>query len=351
MILCRKSKTENPSVQQLHDLGKELGLKKLYILNEGNSPSGSQKDRAARLHIEDARAQGIAEITAATCGNYGIALAFHALSASLACRVFLPKESSDEFRVELTWMGAVVEIVDGTYEEAVDLSRAYAQISGAYDCNAGGNNRSIQIRAYECMAYDIFRQVGNLESLACPVSNGTTLAGISSGFKRARLQGLISSTPRLIAASARSFQSPVVKSFETQEKKCLTLSKNFLKGTEINDPLINWYSCDGDAALQAVYESKGFAFGISDAELLWMKNRLQCVEGINAQPAATAGLVALVRAYWEGFISARAPILAVVTARERQEPGIKVSEKLVIKKSESNVFKTMRVSDALEVKL
>ena len=66
-----------------------------------------------------------------------------------------------------------------------------------------------------------------------------------------------------------------------------------IKETEVNEPLINWHSFDGDHGLRALYETNGWARDVSDRNMLRLAKALREKEGLNVLPAATAGLAAL----------------------------------------------------------
>ena len=48
----------------------------------------------------------------------------------------------------------------------------------------------------------------------------------------------------------------------------LDLPPEAIRETEVNEPLINWHSFDGDWALDAIRSSGGFAENASDKEML-----------------------------------------------------------------------------------
>lgn len=58
------------------NIERETGLRQLYLKFEGGNPTGTQKDRIAFSQTKDALRRGFDAITLATCGNYGVAVAF-----------------------------------------------------------------------------------------------------------------------------------------------------------------------------------------------------------------------------------------------------------------------------------
>jgi threonine synthase len=76
----------------------------------------------------------------------------------------------------------------------------------------------------------------------------------------------------------------------------------------------------GERVLKAVYESNGFAIGVSDEEILeamrWLGK-----EGISAEPASAASLAALKRAVQNGQIRAHERVVCIITGSGLKQPS------------------------------
>ena len=57
--------------------------------------------------------------------------------------------------------------------------------------------------------------------------------------------------------------------------------------------MINWHSYDGQDALDAIYDSEGFAEYASDSKMMNFAKILRDEQGVNALPAATSTLAVL----------------------------------------------------------
>jgi threonine synthase len=66
-----------------------------------------------------------------------------------------------------------------------------------------------------------------------------------------------------------------------------------IRETPINEPLINWHAIDGDHALEAIRNTDGWASNASDRNMATYARMIREKEGLNALPASTAGLIAL----------------------------------------------------------
>ncbi len=302
------------ALTRLRNLEREQGLRQLYIKYEGDNPTGTQKDRIAFAQVYDALRRGFGTIALATCGNYGVAVAFASFLAGIRCRVYIPETYHTERVREMLEYKAEVVRLPGSYEDVVIASSQEADKKGYYDANPGGSNTALQLKAYSEIAFEIYDSLRDAPKyVACPVSNGTLLAGVYRGFVNLYKRGKTSRIPHFVAGSS-SYKNPVVSSFNKGLAHCADLDPAKIRETEINEPLINWHSFDGDEALYGLIQSNGAASHISDQKMKKMSSYLLKNDGIKVLPAATAGLIALLE------LHAKQPLesdrfVAVVTGR------------------------------------
>ena len=295
-------------------LEREFNLRQVFIKYEGDNPTGTQKDRIAFAQLYDALRRGFDDVSLATCGNYGVAVALAASLAGIECRIFIPEEYHTDRIEEMRQLNAKIERLPGSYEDVVQASSDLARKHEWYDANPGGSNTPIQIVAYSEIAIEIYDQLRDAPKYcAVPVSNGTLFAGLYRGFVSLHKRGKTSRIPRMIAASS-SDKNPVIQSYNKGLDTCEDLKPEDIKETKINEPLINWHSFDGEEALHALKESNGMAYDISDKSMKDMSSLLLKKEGYRILPASSAGLVGMLR--WhekEPFEPDR--YVAVLTAR------------------------------------
>ena len=74
--------------------------------------------------------------------------------------------------------------------------------------------------------------------------------------------------------------------------QCDDLKPEQIRETAVNEPLINWHSMDGDYALEAIRNSKGWAGYASDKSMMMYSKLIREREGLSVLPASTAGLIA-----------------------------------------------------------
>lgn len=281
------------SLNRAKYLEREFDIRHLFIKYEGENPTGTQKDRIAFAQVRDAFRRDFDTISLATCGNYGVAVAFAAFLTGLKCKIFLPETYHTERIKEMISLNAEINRLPGTYEDTVMQSSILAEKNGWYDANPGGANTPLQINAYAEIANEIYDQLRDAPKyVAAPVSNGTLLAGVYRGFVSLYKRGKTSRIPIFIAGSS-SYKNPIIASYRAGLDYCRDIDPKVIKETAINEPLINWHSFDGNDALYAILQSGGAGHHISDKKMKNMSTFLHKKEGYRILPASTAGLIAL----------------------------------------------------------
>lgn len=265
----------------------------LYVKFEGSNPTGTQKDRIARLHASNAKKQGYYGITVGTCGNYGASIAYYAKLYGLKAKIFVPSDFHPTRLEKYANGGVEIVRVKGYYEEAVVKSIEFAEKNGFYDANAGSKNSRLDYEGYKTIAWEIIKKINNVPDLVIvPVGNGTTLYGVYAGFRELRSSGLIDRIPSMVGV-APADANPIVASYLSGSGEYHDLTPEKIKITEENEPLANYKSLDGEKAFEAIKVSKGFAVSIENEEMKFGATFLKSNIGINALPASAAAVAAL----------------------------------------------------------
>lgn len=257
----------------------------LYVKLEITNPTGTHKDRVAERVVGRARDLGYSCVTAGTCGNYGVALARCCSQAGLYCHTFLPSRYEGSRRREISRYGGKVFTVEGTFEDAVALSQAHAEQRHCYDANPVGAAGELALAAYEDLAREIANQLPALPtSVWVPVGDGTTLGGLFRGFLN------LGTVPRLGAVGSYGNTSATASA---RLGRVTDLDPNLLRGSSINEPLVNWRSSHANLVIEAIRQSRGYVYEASDDDMLIAARTFMEYEGIAVAPAAAATLVAL----------------------------------------------------------
>ena len=293
-----------------------LGFSNVYLKFEGGNPTGTMKDRAAYACLRVAKEKGFGELAIASCGNFGASFVHLSRIFGITTHVYIPEKYHTSRIVEMERQGGVIHRAPGTYEEVVESSGAEANRRGWYNANPGTlENRASSIEAYATIAYEIVERMGRVpDVVSVPTSNGTTLAGINFGFQSLRNAGKTKKNTAVIAASTNG-GNPIVSSFLAGKRKIENLRPDEIDETAINEPLVNWMSLDGQEALDALWESDGWATHVTDGEMVRYSEMVAYEEGLAVLPASCASLAALTYYIKEKKLRKGLDLVAFFTAR------------------------------------
>ena len=120
-------------------LAEQLGLKRLWVKDDGQNPTASLKDRASAMAVAKAREAGAKVIACSSTGNAASSLAGNAAAAGLKTYIFVPSRAPKGKVAQLMTFGATVISVQGSYEETFELSKQAIDRWGWYNRNAAIN--------------------------------------------------------------------------------------------------------------------------------------------------------------------------------------------------------------------
>lgn len=120
-------------------LAEHLGIKKLWVKDDGRQPTASFKDRASAMAIVKAREKGVKTITTASTGNAAAALSGLCSVMNQPNIIFVPETAPQAKIAQLLVFGSTVILVKGTYDDAFDLCMKAAKEYGWYNRNTGYN--------------------------------------------------------------------------------------------------------------------------------------------------------------------------------------------------------------------
>ena len=183
-------------------LAKQLGLKKLWVKDDGQNPTASLKDRASAMAVAKAGEAGAKIIACSATGNAASSLAGNAAAAGLKTFIFVPERAPKGKVAQLMTFGANVISVKGNYEETFELSKKAIDKWGWYNRNAAINpylsegKKTVSLEIAEQLDWKM------PDYLAISVGDGCTIAGVWKGLKDLYAIGFIDKLPRLISAQA-----------------------------------------------------------------------------------------------------------------------------------------------------
>ncbi len=298
-------------IYQSARLSSALGLKQLWFKDESGNPSASFKDRASAVALARAKEIGAEVIVAASTGNAGAATACLAAAMNMPAIILAPHNAPPAKIAQLLIFGARVILVDGSYDDAFDLSIAATQAFGWYNRNTGYNpftTEGKKTAAFEIWEQLILKQLPENAplNLFIPVGDGNIISGIYKGFYDLYQLGWIKKMPRLFGVQSQG-SAAIANAFAAGTE---TISA--VKATTLADSISVNYPRDGLRALRAVRESGGAYITVPDEAILQAIPKLGKA-GIFAEPAAAAAYAGLESALTQQLINPADPILVVIT--------------------------------------
>jgi threonine synthase len=260
-------------------LRRELELPGLYIKDDGLNPTCSLKDRASSLVSAFAAKFSIEEIVLASTGNAGSSMAGVGAAAGQKVTLFLPKAAPKAKLIQALQYGARVFRVDGTYDNAYDLSLAYTARFGGLSRNTAYNPMTIEGK--KTVSLEIFRQLGRVpDCVFVSAGDGCILSGVYKGF-------------RDLCRLSLADRLPVV--YAVQAEGSAALARAFERGvfvreaaSTVADSICVDVPRNGFHALRQLREHGGRVVRVSDEHILAAQGRLARSAGLFTEPAGAA---------------------------------------------------------------
>lgn len=288
------------------NLADRLGIRKLYVKDDGVNPTASLKDRASAMAVvkaEEARADTIA---CSSTGNAASSLAGNAAAAGFRTYIFVPSRAPKGKVSQLMIFGANVISVKGSYEDTFRLSAEAIDRWGWYNRNAAINPYLMEGK--KTVALEIAEQLNwNMtDYVAISVGDGCTISGVWKGFTDLYAVGLIDKLPRLISVQAEGC-CPLNRAIQTDT------AWEPMEENTIADSIAVGVPRNPDKALRAIRESNGICVNVSDEEILAAMRLLGRTCGVFGEPAGVTGTAGVKKAVELGLIPSDATVTSVVT--------------------------------------
>lgn len=299
----------------------KLGLSRLWLKDESRNPTASFKDRASAVVVARTRkmtgmdGQPPILVTAST-GNAGAALAGMAAAVGQKAVIFAPKTAPAAKVAQLLVFGARVLLVDGTYDDAFDLSIKASNAFGWYCRNTGYNPFTLEGK--KTAAFEIwewFEKVIQTQkessmrsglTIFVSVGDGNIISGLHKGFKDLQAIGWLERMPRIIGVQAEG-SAAISNAFHAGIEEITPVS-----AATLADSISVDMPRDGVRAVRAARETGGTYITVSDSEILNAISELGKV-GIFAEPAGATAYAGLVAAVKQKLVNPDDPILVMNT--------------------------------------
>ena len=247
--------TGNTPLRILYTCSDKFGCK-VYGKLETYNPTGSHKDRESQEIVKYAIRNDVAGLAIASTGNAAISLAAYSYIYGLRCHVFLPKTIATERMAQIQTYNPIVSTCE-TYDSAIAECQAAAEDYRLLNCNPGA--RSEKVHGDSSIGIEIAKK-RKWSYVVCPTNNGTLLAGVWMGLKRAHVK------TRMVAAIA--------------------------KQTKVAEGIAGFHRFEQKPLDRAIKESRGVIVEVQDDEISEAARLLIC-DGLVVEGAAAAAVAAL----------------------------------------------------------
>ncbi|MEP6741627.1 MAG: threonine synthase [bacterium] len=270
-------------------LGKEVGIKNLYIKDESQNPTQSFKARGMSAAVSMAKELGATKLAVPSAGNAAGALAAYAARAGLECFIFMPNDTPRANVIECEQTGAHVTLMAGLITDCGAEVARRKDAEGWFDVST--LKEPYRVEGKKTLGYELAEQFNWVlpDVIIYPTGGGTGLIGMWKAFDEMEQMGWIDSRrPRMVTVQA-SGCAPIVRAFETGKRfadefpDAATVASGLRVPKAIGDFLI----------LDALRESGGTAVEVTDEELIAATKEIGAAEGIFCAPEGAACLPAL----------------------------------------------------------
>lgn len=320
-------------------LGAALGLKNLYIKNDGVChPTLSFKDRVVAVSLSKACEFGFETVGCASTGNLANSVAANAARAGLRAYIFIP-ETLEQAKILGTQIyGARVIAVRGTYD---DVNRLCSEI--VYTWNWGlvnVNLRPFYSEGSKTVGFEIAEQLGwrAPDAVVVPMAGGSLLVKIRKAFAELQRLGLIPpARVRLFGAQARGCNPIVAAVREERDEIRPVKPRTIAHSLAIGDP------ADGYFAARVIRESGGWAEDATDEEILAGIRLLAETEGMFTETAGGVTVAVARKLAAQGYLSPEETVVLAITGNGlKTMDALAVSPPITISPKISDVERVLR---------
>ncbi len=290
-------------------LGREVGIPRLFVKNEGENPTGSFKDRGMTVGIALAAAVGARAVACASTGNTSASMAAYAARAGLTALVLIPAGKVAIGKVsQAVAYGARIAQIEGNFDDAmrlvVELSLKERNV---YLLNSLNPYR---LEGQKTLAFEVCEALRDVpDALVLPMGNAGNISAIWKGFKEFLRLGFVKRLPKIIGVQAER-SAPIVKYLRGGGECRVENPETVATAIRIGAP-VNWVK-----AVAAIRDSGGEAGTVSDREILDAQRRLARTEGLFVEPASATPIAYLMRRKLRGIRTA----VCVATGNGLKDP-------------------------------
>ena len=279
-----RSRNMEPGFTRLVDaanLGRELGIKSLWVKDDSGNPTHSFKDRVVAMALSAARELGAKVFACPSTGNLANAVAAAGARAGIRTVVFIPHDlETAKIQMTAVYGGALVA-VRGSYD---DVNRLASEIAGEEDGWAFVN---VNVRPYyaegsKTLAYEIAEQLGWRipAQVVIPMASGSLLTKVDKAFRELAAAGIVEATEWTIFGAQSAGCDPIATAFDNGWDVVKPVKPTGIaKSLNIGNP------ADGPYALDAIRRTGGSVGRVGDEQIVEGIRDLARTTGVFAETA------------------------------------------------------------------
>ena len=277
-----------------------LGVRRVWIKEEGQNPTGSFKARGLCLAVSRALELGAKAVALPSAGNAGSAAAAYGAAAGLPVHVVVPRDTPAPILEEIAALGADLQLLDGLITDCARVVRRGVEEHGWFDLST--LKEPYRVEGKKTMGYELVEQLdGRLpDAIVYPTGGGTGLIGMWKAFDEMERLGWIGADrPKMFTVQADGC-APVVRAWEAgaESAEPWVGAQTYASGLRVPSAI-------GDfLMLRALRESGGGAVAVSDAAMATWVRHLGEDTGVFAAPEGGATAAAVPLLLERGLISA-----------------------------------------------
>ncbi len=197
------------------NLGRELGIDRLWVKDDSGNPTHSFKDRVVAIALSAARELGSKVFACPSTGNLANAVAAAGARAGIPTVVFIPHDLEVPKIVASAIYTNRLVAVRGNYD---DVNRLASEIAGEEDGWAFVN---VNVRPYyaegsKTLGFEVAEQLGWRlpDNVVIPVASGSQLTKVDKAFQELIRLGLVEEKPYRIFGAQANGCSPVSSAYK-----------------------------------------------------------------------------------------------------------------------------------------
>ena len=298
------------------NLGREMGLRNLWIKNDAVNPTYSFKDRVVAVAATKALEFGFDTMACASTGNLAGAVAAHGAKAGLRTLVFIPADLEAGKVIGAAIYGPTVVAVKGSYD---DVNRLCSELADTRDwAFVNINMRTYYSEGSKTLAYEVAEQLGwrAPDHIVVPVASGSLYTKVWKGLNEFASLGLIDSVDTKMHIAQAEGCAPIAEAFnEGQIHHRIVVPNTVAKSLAIGNPADGYYD------LKIARETGGSAVAVPEPEVAEGIILLAQTEGIFTETAGGVTVSALRNLAASGAVGPDDLVVALITGN-----GLKTQE-------------------------